>query len=95
LILRRLNPGTRIFGTIYCLRSGLSASAELAGESLNRFEQDLLALGREILERDFTEIRPVPLDICPHCDFLPLCARYWQRQGLSEISDGPLSEDGC
>lgn len=95
LILKHLHADVRVFGTIYCLRSGLSASAELGEEDRNRFEQELLTIGKEILTQDFLEVRPVPLDICPDCDFLPLCTRYWRRQGLSEILDGPLSEDGC
>jgi putative RecB family exonuclease len=94
LILSHLYPDTPIFATIYCLRSGVQASAALSPEERELFQQDILTLGKEILERDYTELRPVPLDICSECDFLPRCLRYWNEQQSSEVLDGGFSEDG-
>jgi putative RecB family exonuclease len=93
LIARHLNPDTPVFGTIYCLRSGLSASFELAGEALAQFEQDILELGREILERDYSLLTPVPVEACPDCDFLALCSRFWREQRREESLDTPHYED--
>lgn len=93
LILRRLHPDTPVFATIYCLRSGIAASYELAGEELLEFERDLLQLGAQILEQDYTLLEPVPLEICPTCEFLPLCSRYWRAQERRERLDAPHPDD--
>lgn len=80
LIVRRKYPEARVFGTIYCLRSGARASAGLTDDELNQFEADLKSLGSEILDRDYPALEPRPLPICPECDFLPRCARFWRDQ---------------
>lgn len=94
LILKRLHPDTPVCATIYCLRSGNHATAELAGEQLEAFARDLTALGEQILDFDYSTLTPVPLSICPECDFLPRCARYWREQEHEMLEDGPHSEQG-
>ena len=94
LILRHLHPDTRVFATIYCLRSGVSASAELAGTALEEFERDLLELSKEILEQDYMSLKPIAIDICPDCDFHSLCKRYWKSQKADILHDEPFSESG-
>ncbi len=93
LILKHLYPTNRVFATIYCLRSGVHASAELAGEELAQFERDIRQLGAEILERDYTEIEPVHMQICGDCDFLSVCERFWRDKARRERLDDPHSED--
>lgn len=78
LILRLNHPGIRVFATIYCLRSGVQASAELSGEDADEFRRDITALGEEMLNRDFEAVRPVRIPACDDCDFLRLCERYWR-----------------
>jgi RecB family exonuclease len=80
LILRRNHPQTRVFATIYSLRSGAQASAELSGEDAESFTRDLLELGEEILHRDYQEIEPVRIAACDSCDFLSRCERFWRQQ---------------
>ncbi len=94
LILQHLHPESRVFATIYCLRSGHSASAELAGEDRIAFEQDIRTLGAEILNRDYTQLEPVRMEICDYCDFLPACERFWREKDRQEYPDAPHSEDG-
>lgn len=94
LILSRLYPDTPIFATIYCLRSGIQASAELAGEEREAFARDLVVLGEEILEQDYASLLPVHMDICASCDFLARCQRFWRMQEQDDHSDRPFSEDG-
>jgi len=84
LILRRNYPGTRVFATIYCLRSGIQASAELSDEDAETFAADLLELGQEILNRDYANIEPVRITACEWCDFLPRCERFWRQQAQRE-----------
>ena len=80
LILTRMYPDTPVFATLYCLRSGNQASAALEGDTLAEFTRELIELGHHILDEDYDALRPVPLNICPECDFLPRCARYWREQ---------------
>lgn len=94
LILSHLYPDTPIFATIYCLRSGIQASAELAGEARAEFARDLIELGKEILERDYQTVRPIRLPVCEGCDFLPRCALFWRQQNRDEAEDSPMSENG-
>ena len=90
LILTRMYPDTPVFATLYCLRSGNQASYALEGETLTDFARELTELGHHILDEDYDALRPVPLDICPSCDFLPRCARYWREQ---ERRGEPRGED--
>jgi RecB family exonuclease len=86
-ILRKNHPGVRVIATIYALRSGAQASSELSDEDSERFGIDLLALGDEILGRDYDNVEPVPVEACEYCEFLPKCQAYWQRQRLMERFD--------
>jgi putative RecB family exonuclease len=95
LILKRQYPESPVCGTIYCLRSGNQATAELADDTLEEFARELTDLGNNILADNYDALRPVPLEICPECDFLPRCARYWRAiERQSEPNDAPFSEDG-
>jgi RecB family exonuclease len=94
LILKRLYPEAPVFATIYCLRTGNQASAELTGDPLEEFARELTALGDQILDLDYDSLVPVPLSICPECDFLPRCTRYWQEQERHASADGPMSDQG-
>lgn len=94
LILSELNPGVPITATIYALRSGVSATTRLTAEELAEFRTDLLILAEEILERDYTELLPEPLESCPDCDFLRLCQRYWTAEQKSGVFGETLSEEG-
>lgn len=88
LILRRMYSGTRVMATIYCLRSGVHASADLSDADAERFGTDILAIGEEILSRDFESVRPAQIGACEYCDFLPRCRRYWDEQARRERMDG-------
>jgi hypothetical protein len=66
----------------------------LEGEVLAEFERDLLELGAEILDRDYMTLEPVPISACRHCDFLPRCTRFFDREKEEGPTDGPLSEEG-
>ena len=83
-ILRRKHPGTRIFSTIYCLRSGIQASAEMSDMDAQHFAADVLTLGEEILNRDFENVEPVEIEACEDCDFLPRCRHFWRWQARRE-----------
>jgi putative RecB family exonuclease len=85
LIMRRLHPGTRVIATIYCLRSGSQASAEMSDAEAETFAADLLALGEEIIHRDYENVEPVPCPACPTCEFLPRCERFWREQARREM----------
>lgn len=94
LILKRLYPESPVFATIYCLRSGITASAAWSDEDRAEFERDLRALGDEILDRNYEELEPERMALCDHCDFLSLCERFWREKARQERLDGPHSEDG-
>ena len=97
LILRKMYPGVPVFATIYSLRTGHQASAELTGERLGEFERDILVLGAEILDRDYSGVEPVPVPACKECDFLPRCEAFWrqqEREALWGNMDSPHSEHG-
>ena len=81
LIVKRVYPERRVMATIHALRSGETATVELSDEQLARWEDEIRQTGREIIETDWEAVRPVYLaDVCPDCDFLSLCERYWARQ---------------
>jgi putative RecB family exonuclease len=80
LILRRCNPGTRVFGTIYCLRSGETGSHEMTGEEAEQFEADIRVLGEEILDRDWEYALPRRIEECEECEFLRRCETYWRQE---------------
>ncbi|MHB8635793.1 MAG: RecB family exonuclease [Fimbriimonadaceae bacterium] len=76
LLVRQLYPGRRTVATIVALRSGDRATSGMTDSEVARFQADIEALGNEILDIDYPELTPVPKDICPRCDFLPLCRRH-------------------
>jgi putative RecB family exonuclease len=76
LLVARKFPDRPIRATIVALRSGASASVDMAEGELVAFESDLLHLGREILDRDYFEAVPAPKPLCARCDFLPLCRKH-------------------
>ena len=94
LILKRLYPESPVFATIYCLRTGNQASAELQGDPLEEFARELTALGDQILDLDYDSLTPVPLSLCPECDFLPRCTYFWREQERHAMPDERMSDDG-
>lgn len=95
LIMTKLYPGVPIRGTIYCLRNGLSATYALAGEALDKFAEDITAIGSRILDSDWDLVRPVPIEICAECEFLSRCSTYWRQQERKRVpTDGDFSLDG-
>ena len=88
LILGRNYPGSRVFATIYCLRSGIQASAEMTAEEAERFGVEMRVIGEEIISRDFENVEPVRIHSCERCEFSPRCQRYWRYQErLDSIRD--------
>lgn len=89
LILRRTHPGTRVLATIYCLRSGEHASHEMSDEEAEAFGADILALGEEILNRDWEYVEPEPIEACEYCEFVSRCRIFWrQRERRGQVDDG-------
>ena len=76
LILSRRFDDRRIEATIVALRSGEEATVQLSPEQLAELEQDLVAIGQEILRRNWEEVIPVAKPLCERCDFLPLCRQH-------------------
>ena len=84
LLLAHTYPGAQVQATIYCLQSGASASVSMSRQELDSFEQDLIHLGEQILDTDYMAIQPVRLSICPDCDFLSRCEKFWRSEQLTE-----------
>jgi RecB family exonuclease len=89
LLVKRKYPEQSVRGTIIALRSGASATASWTDTDIELIEEDLVALGAQILSDDFPEMRPSPKPLCAHCDFLPLCRKdpefeWHPRSGVSE-----------
>lgn len=80
LILKRLYPDAPVRATIYCLRSGQSATAELASSDLKACEEDVRAIVQDIISTDFHSLKPQRLPLCERCDFRSRCERYWNQQ---------------
>ena len=80
LILRRLYPGTRVFATIYCLRTGVHASAEMRSEEAEEFAARITVLGEEIVFRDYEGVVPVRIPACEECPFRRRCEAFWRRE---------------
>ncbi|MCH8275084.1 MAG: PD-(D/E)XK nuclease family protein [Armatimonadetes bacterium] len=75
LLVRSKMPGKRVLSTVIALRTQSSTTVEPSEEEVEQFKQDLLALAGEILSRDYENLVPTVKEICPECDFLPLCRR--------------------
>lgn len=90
LLLRRLHPGRGVRATIHALRANQSATVALSDEELEQFEEDLRLLGEEILETNFSALKPVFKPLCEGCDFVPLCkqdpeyAAQWEAAQSAE-----------
>ncbi len=85
---KRNHPERRVYATIHALRGGVTASASYSDEEMAALEEDLRGIGLMILEKDFEAVRPIPLpDVCPDCDFLPLCTRAWKREGRDYVAE--------
>lgn len=76
LLLKSAYPDRAVSASILALRSNTKASAGLSDEERARFQDDLVALGPEILGRDFESLAPRRKVICDGCDFLPLCEKH-------------------
>ncbi len=85
LLLQEKHPDSAITASIVALRTGAKATATFPDKDLKVFESDLVALGKEILERDFESLVPVAKRLCPECDFLPLCRKH-QDFDLASVS---------
>jgi RecB family exonuclease len=78
LLAKRKYPERRVFATIHALRSGVYASAELSDQELAELEIQIKGIAQDIIEMEWDAIRPVYLvDVCPDCDFLSRCTKYW------------------
>lgn len=75
LLVRSKMPGRRVLSTIVALRTNHEMSYEPSDEELESFKRDLEALGIEIIEKNYDELRPIAKPICLDCDFVPLCSR--------------------
>ncbi len=81
LLAKRNWPDRDVYATIHALRGGVTASASFTESEMTALEENTRGIGLEILEKDFDAVRPIPLpDVCPTCDFLPICTRYWNKQ---------------
>ena len=75
MLLRTIIPDKQIFTSIVSLKSGDKCSVEATPPGLEEFQNDLLFIGNEIVNREFHEITPRVKNLCRNCDFLPLCQR--------------------
>lgn len=73
LLVRAEFPGKPVEASIIALKTGSEAVSALSDEEAAEFAGDLQVLGREILARDYLEIRPVAKSLCLDCDFVTLC----------------------
>ncbi len=76
ILLRDQFPDRPVRARIIAIRSGASATASLSDSEAEDFRRDILFLGQEILDRDYANLAPRPKDLCPECDFLPLCQKH-------------------
>jgi RecB family exonuclease len=87
LILRRTYPGTRVMATLCALRSCATATAEMTNAEMSAFADDIEAIGREILERDFSGVTPKRIVACEECEFRSRCETYWRWEQRNELGD--------
>ncbi|MBS1707335.1 MAG: PD-(D/E)XK nuclease family protein [Armatimonadetes bacterium] len=73
LMLRAAYPGREVVATIIALRSRSKATASL--EDADALTEDLQAIGKEILHRDYENLAPTPKPLCHDCDFLAFCRK--------------------
>jgi RecB family exonuclease len=80
LLLKRKHPERRVFATLVALRTGARASNEQGDAEREELAAWCEETGEEIRTKDWENVLPVVNDHCPHCDFLPHCARFWRKQ---------------
>lgn len=76
LLLRHHYPDAKVVASIIALKTGKKASYSFADQELSEFEGLLNSLATEVLNREYTEIEPVPKPLCLSCDFRSLCLKY-------------------
>lgn len=92
LLLRHHYPDRPVKASILALQTMQKGSASLSDTEATDLQGDLLALGQEILNRDYEQMEPVAKDLCPQCDFLPLCRKHPEFQLPVLELDGSLEE---
>lgn len=83
LLIQSQFPDRPVCASILAVRSGEKGTASMAPSDMEVFRADLLALGNEILHRDYEHMAPVWKELCPDCDFLPLCSKHPDFQSAS------------
>lgn len=82
LLVRKAYPGRDAVATIYCLRSGQSASAKLSDEELVELEEMIRSTVEDLLKiTEDTDIPPVRRDVCDQCNFFKICERRARSLG--------------
>lgn len=76
LMLREAYPGRPVCASILALRTNTRATAALSDAEAAEFRSDLVALGSEILNRDFVSLVPRVKTVCEGCDFVELCRKH-------------------
>jgi len=89
LILRRLYPESAVRGTIYCLSTGKLATHQLEESAMIALESEIAVIVNRIQSIEWDEVRPVPVDVCPDCEFLSRCRTYWRQQERMALLDEP------
>ncbi len=79
LLVQSSFPQHKVCATIYCLRSGATATASMTADEQTEFIYWLNSLCDEIMAKDFQNQFPVRMEICADCDFLRVCRREWAR----------------
>lgn len=92
LLLRNKHPEEPIRATIEVLTRGDTATASLSDEELAEFEQSLIPLAHEILDRDYENLEPQVKRLCVSCDFVPLC-RKWPEYAEQFAEQNSLMEE--
>jgi RecB family exonuclease len=76
LMLREAYPGRPVQASILALRTNTRATAALTDAEAAEFRSDIVALGNEILNRDFASLVPRVKVVCEGCDFVELCRKH-------------------
>lgn len=83
LLARRKYPERRVIATIHCLRTGVSASAELSDEEIHELEELVQGVAAEMLKiTEETVIDPIRIGACGTCDFCQICQRRARILGI-------------
>jgi RecB family exonuclease len=89
LLVKKKHPDRRVFATLVALRTGAKASHEMDDGARDALLERCRESGEEIRARDWEAVLPVVNDNCPHCDFLPHCARHWRMQARRDGTPVP------